>query len=564
MSGPRILCCSVSAAGAELARTLPYEHRSSRIVETVAEMWDEVEGLVLVCATGIAIRAVAPHLQSKRSDPAVVCVDDAGRFAVCLTGGHAAGGNRLAREVAALTGATPVITTATESRGLPALDAIPGLRCEGDVASVTTSWLNGSPPAVGSDPGLEGWPLPAGIPSGGRGPGRVTLTDAARTALPGEVLLKPESLVLGVGSSSGADADSLAGLAFGVLEAAGLDASCVGAVATVDRKLEEPAIVALSQRLGAALVAFTPSELSGVEVPNPSDAVHDAVGTPSVSEAAALLAAGPGARLLVPKTVSAPRDSTVSVARRRAPAGHLAVVGLGPGDPAKRTLEAVAAIRAAEVIVGFSGYVDLIADLIEPRHEVHRSPIGAETERCRRALTRSSSGSRVALVCSGDPGVYAMASLVMELAGEFGHPPVSVVPGVTAALTAAGVLGAPLGHDHAAVSLSDLLTPWDVIERRVKAVADGDFVVSLYNPRSGRRLSQLPRALEILSGARPPGTPAAVVTDAGRPGETVVRTTLGELDPEAVGMLSIVLVGSTTTRWIGGRMVTPRGYGCVD
>ena len=564
MSRPRIVCCSLSAAGEELARRLPYEHRSSGIVETVAELWDEVDGLVLICATGIAIRAIAPHLQSKRSDPAVVCIDDAGRFAVCLTGGHAAGGNRLTRDVAALTGATPVVTTATDNRGLPALDAIPGLRCEGDVAAVTRSWLDGSPPVTGFDPGLEGWPLPAGIQAGGPGPGRVTLSDAARKPLPGEVLLKPTSLVVGVGSSSGAGTDALGGLVAGVLEEAGLDSGCVGAVATVDRKLEEPAIVALSRRMGAPLVAFTAAELSGVDVPNPSAAAADAVGTPSVSEAAALLAAGPGGQLLVAKTISATRDSTVAVARRRSPAGHLAVVGVGPGEPAKRTLESVAAIRAAEVVIGFSGYVDLIADLTEPRQEVHRSPIGAETERCRHALARSSSGARVALICSGDPGVYAMASLVMELSGEFGHPPVSVVPGVTAALTAAGVLGAPLGHDHAAVSLSDLLTPWDVIERRVKAVADGDFVVSLYNPRSGRRRSQLPRALEILAGARPPGTPAAVVTDAGRPGETVVRTTLGELDPESVGMLSIVLVGSTTTRWIGGRMVTPRGYGCPD
>ena len=164
------------------------------------------------------------------------------------------------------------------------------------------------------------------------------------------------------------------------------------------------------------------------------------------------------------------------------------------------------------------------------------------------------------MVCSGDPGVYAMASLVFELAGEFGHPLVTVVPGVTAALSAAAILGAPLGHDHAAVSLSDLLTPWDVIERRLKAVADGDFVVSLYNPRSGRRVTQLPRALEILAGARSPDTPAAIVSEAGRRGQHVIRTTLGGLDPEAVGMLSIVVVGSTLTRWIGDRMVTPRGY----
>jgi cobalt-precorrin 5A hydrolase/precorrin-3B C17-methyltransferase len=225
-------------------------------------------------------------------------------------------------------------------------------------------------------------------------------------------------------------------------------------------------------------------------------------------------------------------DATVAVARRVRPEGQLAVVGLGPGDPALRTPAATAAVRHAGVVIGYGPYVDLAADLLAAGQEVVRSPIGAEAERCTEALRRAAGGERVALVCSGDPGVYAMASLVYELAPHHGEPPVTVVPGVTAALAAAAVLGAPLGHDHAAVSLSDLLTPWPVIERRLRAVADG----------------------------RPRGTPAAVVTDVGRPGQRVIRTTIAELDPEQVDMLSLVVVGSSTTRWQGELMVTPRGY----
>jgi cobalt-precorrin 5A hydrolase/precorrin-3B C17-methyltransferase len=153
-----------------------------------------------------------------------------------------------------------------------------------------------------------------------------------------------------------------------------------------------------------------------------------------------------------------------------------------------------------------------------------------------------------------------MASLVCELAGEYGDPPLSIVPGVTAALSGAAVLGGPLGHDHAAVSLSDLLTPWDVIARRLEATAAADFVVSLYNPRSARRTGQLVEALRIFMLHRPASTPAAVLTDIGRPGESVSRTTLGDVDPSTVGMLSLVVIGASTTRWVGGRMVTPRGY----
>jgi cobalt-precorrin 5A hydrolase/precorrin-3B C17-methyltransferase len=367
-------------------------------------------------------------------------------------------------------------------------------------------------------------------------------------------------LVLGVGSSSGADPEALHRLALETLAGAGLSVDAVGCVATVDRKAGEPAIVELAAALGVGLRVFPAESLAGLAVPNPSPIVDAAVGTPSVAEAAALAAAGAetGATLVVEKHRSS--DATVAVARRARPEGHLAVVGLGPGDPAWRTPAAAAAVRHADVVIGYGPYVDLAGDLLAAHHTVVRSPIGAETERCTEALHRAAAGERVALVCSGDPGVYAMASLVCELAPHHGDPPLAVVPGVTAALAAAAVLGAPLGHDHAAISLSDLLTPWSVIERRLRAVAEGDFTVSLYNPRSKRRTAQLDTALEILAAHRPPGTPAAIVTDVGRRGQRVVRTTIAELDPEQVDMLSLVVVGSGTTRWEGDRMVTPRGY----
>ena len=598
----RVVTFSVTAAGADLARRLPYEHRAGGLIAAVAEEWDRCDGLVVIAATGIAVRAIAPHLADKRRDPAVVCVDDTGRFVVALTGGHAGGANQLARQVAAHLGGdrspagatagpagpVAVVSTATDGAGRPALDDLPGLVATGDVAAVTRRWLDGEPPRIEVDPALADWPLPAALadggptgpdggpagpdggPAGPDGAGRgdrpgggstlVTVTDAARPAAPLEVLLRPASLVLGVGSSRGADRAGLAGAVADSLARAGVDVSAVGAVATVDLKADEEAIVALASDLGVPLETFPAGALAGQAVPNPSAVVADAVGTPSVAEAAALLAAGPGAVLIGEKRVAATGDSTVAVARRRRPSGHLAVVGLGPGHPDRRTPEATAAVRHAEVVIGYAPYVDQAADLLRPSQEVVRSPIGAEAERTRQALERAAAGHRVALVCSGDPGVYAMASLACELAPAAGNPPMTVVPGVTAALAGAAVLGSPLGHDHASISLSDLLTPWEVIVRRIRAVAEGDFVVSLYNPKSMRRVSQLPEAIAILLGHRPPSTPAAVLTDIGRPGQHVIRTTLAGLDPDTVGMLSLVVIGSSQTRWIGDRMVTPRGY----
>ncbi|HEV8626860.1 MAG TPA: precorrin-3B C(17)-methyltransferase [Acidimicrobiia bacterium] len=559
-----ILVWSVTDAGAAVARRLPYEPRHGGLVAGVREHWADVDGFVLVCATGIAVRAIAPLLADKTADPAVVVVDDGGRFAVALTGGHRGGANALAREVAALLGAEPVVTTATDGAGLPALDDLPGFTATGDIAAVTRAWLDGSPPTIAVDPILAGWPLPAAladVAGSDAAESRVLLTDRDVAPAAGEIVLRPRSLVLGVGSSTGADPEAFHRLAIETLAEAGLSGDAVGCVATVDRKAAEPAIVELAAALGVALRTFPAEVLAAVPVPNPSRVVEAAVGTPSVAEAAALAATGGpemGGVLLVEKRRSG--EATVAVARRARPEGHLAVVGLGPGDPALRTPAAAAAVRHADVVIGYGPYVDLAGDLLGARHVIVRSPIGAETERVAEALRRTVAGQRVALVCSGDPGVYAMASLVYELAPTYGEPPVTVVPGVTAALAAAAVLGAPLGHDHAAVSLSDLLTPWAVIERRLRAVAEGDFTVSLYNPRSKRRTTQLDQALEILAAHRPPTTPAAIVSDVGRPAQRVVRTTLADLDPELVDMLSLVVVGSTTTRWQGDRMVTPRGY----
>lgn len=544
----RILTVSLTESGRRTAELLPHEHAHGDLAATVRDRWDDVDGFVLCCATGVAVRVIAPLLGDKASDPAVVCVDEAGRYAIALAGGHAGGANALAREVAALIGAAAVVSTATDAAGIPSLDDLPGFTASGDVARVSRTWLDGEAPTVENP---LGWPLPF---ASGTGPGRVVVTDEVTAPEAGTVVLTPPSLVVGVGASSDAPAEAAVDLLADVLAEVGLSADAIVTVATIDRRAGDPVIRSLERHV----VAYTGDELAGVAVPNPSEVVAAEVGTASVAEAAALLAAGPGAELVVTKRKAA--TATVAIARRLGPPGAVAVVGLGPGDPRHRTPAAAAAVRSADVVIGYSLYVDQCTDLLDARQEVVRSPIGAEADRCAEALARAAGGARVALVCSGDPGVFAMATLVCELAPRHGSPPVDVVPGVTAGSAAAGLLGAPLAHDHAFVSLSDLLTPWDVIERRLRAVAEGDLAVAFYNPRSMRRTWQLDTARDILLQHRPASTPVGIVTDATRPGQQIVRTTLGDLDPEQVGMLSIVLVGSSTTTVIGDRMVTPRGY----
>ena len=237
----------------------------------------------------------------------------------------------------------------------------------------------------------------------------------------------------------------------------------------------------------------------------------------------------------------------------------LYVVGLGPGGSRSMTWEARAALEQAEVLCGYTVYLDLIRGEF-PDKEYFSTPMTQEIERCRAALERARSGRTTALVCSGDAGVYGMAGPVLELAPQFPEVEIQVVPGVTAALAGAAVLGAPLMHDFAVLSLSDLLTPWEVIRRRLELAAQGDFVLCLYNPSSRRRRDHLRMACDIVLAHRGPETVCGWVRNAGRAQEEHQVLTLGELQEAQVDMFTTVFIGSAATRRIGDRMVTPRGY----
>ncbi len=568
-SPERIVSIAVTAAGAELASRLPFPRLPGPAGEAIRNAWDEVDGLVCFLAVGAVVRIVAPLVRPARGEPAVVCVDAAGRFAVPVLNGHGTlGANALARRVAALLRATAVVTSASDAAGRPALDTLADLPARGAVAQVSRALLDGDGVLLENP---FDWPLPAALlgaladgtaPASpedrspvapGSSPLRIVVTDRAEEPPPGTVVLHPPSLVAGIGTASDATEAEVAAALAEALRRRALAPESIGVVATIDRRRDHPAILGL----GLPVRSFPAEELAGVLVPTPSDTVAAAVGTPSVAEAAALLEAGPGASLVLAKQVFS--RTTIALARRSRPKGHLAVVGVGPGGPAHRTPAAETAVRRAEILTGYGPYLDLVTDLVEPRHQLVPSPIGRESERAAAALALARAGRRVALVCSGDAGIYGMASLVLESEAAV-EVEIEVVPGVTAALAAAALLGAPLGHDHALVSLSDLLTPWQTIEARLEAAGAADLVVALYNPRSSGRTWQLPRALGILGRYRPASTPVGVVTDAGRDGQRAYLTTIEDLDVSRVGMTTTVVVGSSQTRVVGTWMVTPRGY----
>lgn len=237
----------------------------------------------------------------------------------------------------------------------------------------------------------------------------------------------------------------------------------------------------------------------------------------------------------------------------------LYVVGIGPGEYEQMTLKAVRVLESSQLIVGYTVYIDLIRPHF-PDKEMMATPMMKEVERCRIALQEANKGRTVSMVCSGDSGVYGMAGLILELAKEYPEVEIEMVPGVTAACGGAAVLGAPICHDFAVISLSDLLTPMETIERRLECAAQADMVICIYNPSSKKRADYLRRACDIVLKYQRPETVCGIVRNIGRDGESSRVVTLGELRDLQVDMFTTVYIGNSSTRAERGKMITPRGY----
>ena len=537
-----------------------------------------------VCASGILIRAVAPLLADKTAEPPVLSVSDDGAVVVPLLGGHR-GANRLARQIAeALGGAAAVTTAGDVSLGL-SLDEPPEGWVLGtpDLAKdAMARLLSGARARIGGEAAAQAEWL-AGLPIAGPDwTGEVVEIDCSVHLPRGGVLtFHPQRFTLGVGCARNCAPEELGALVDAVLGEDRIAPGAIACVGTIALKADEPAILRLAEGLGVPLRLFEAGALEA-ETPRlatPSDIVFAEVGCHGVSEGAALAAAGGEGALHHPKQKTA--NATCAVAAvpgvvtglRGRPRGRLSVVGIGPGQASWRTPEVSKLVQDAEELIGYGLYIDLLGPLAAGKARSD-FPLGGEEARCRYALERAAEGRNVALVCSGDAGIYAMGALVFELMDRGPEAQgvsdaarrVEVVcsPGVSALQGAAARAGAPLGHDFCTISLSDLLTPRADILRRLKAAAEGDFVIAFYNPVSKTRRTLLAEAREILLQHRPADTPVMLATSLGRPEEHVRYRRLDALEVDEVDMLTVVLVGSSNSRLAalgeGPRMFTPRGY----
>ncbi len=584
----------------------------------LATLWNTHQAFVFCLAAGAVVRLIAPLLQHKSSDPAVVVVDEAGHFVISLCSGHQGGADKLTQLIAQLIGATPVLTGASSGLGLLAVDML-GIpfgwqRGEGDWTEVSAAIARREPIQVTQEAGSTLWQshLPQGhsfyfeLTESLTPKARIWISPKKRLATQNsmpQVQWHPRVLWVGIGCERGTSRQLIETAIQHVCRNNQLALCAIAGIATIDLKADEVGLVELCRDRNWPLQTFPSDVLRSVSVPNPSAVVQAEVGTPSVAEAAALCASSKESKnqncncrytrinadefdticvdprpsgvqnpLLVPKQIfrSEGQSGAVTVAIAQAEqeytgrTGKLLLVGTGPGQLDQMTPAAQTAVSCADAVIGYSLYIQLIAPLLQPTQIVEALPITQERQRAQRAIELAQWGLTVAVVSSGDCGIYGMAGLVLEELQDFGWngktPGVQIFPGISALQAAAARVGTPLMHDFCAISLSDLLTPWQVISKRLEAAAMADFVTAVYNPRSQTRIQQLAFAQQIFLKYRDPNTPVAIVRSAYRQDEQITLTTLDKLLDVPIDMLTTVLIGNQSTRTHGEWMITPRGY----
>lgn len=541
-----------------------YRCEDGKLKEWTEQAFSSSQSIIYVGAVGIAVRAIAPFINSKLTDPAVIVVDELGKYIIPVLSGHIGGANQIALNIKSILGASSeaVITTATDVEKKFAIDVWAmehGLKIydKSGIKYIAGKLLRGEEVSMGSD---------------------VVITNRCDE----EATLKLISPVtIGIGCRKGATKEQINSLLDKVLEENGIIKSAISCIASIDIKANEAGIIAVANKLEVPFVTFSAKELEKVPGEySESQFVMDNVGVGSVcarSAMAACLDRYDSAELLMDKV--AMDGVTVAIAQpdmnrmrqklqeklvccKKAEVGWLKVVGMGAGSYDGMTIAAIKAIEQSDCVVGYSKYIELIREIF-PAKETYATGMMQEVDRCRAALDMCCNGKNISVVCSGDASVYGMAGLVLELAGlntEYRDINIQVIPGVTAALSGGAILGAPLGHDFAVISLSDLLTPWEKIEERIEAAAQSDMCIALYNPSSKKRKDYLRKACDIMLQHKSGNTVCGIAINIGREGEECRVLTLSQLVNTEVDMFSTVFIGNSNTKNYGGHMVTPRGY----
>ncbi|MEG4584538.1 precorrin-3B C(17)-methyltransferase [Microcoleus sp. MOSTC5] len=538
-------------------RTSDTDISFSNFGETLRELFATETPIIAICAAGIIIRTLAPLLSDKRAEPPVLAVAEDGSAVVPLLGGlH--GVNDLAREIAAALGVQPAITTTGDIRFRTALLSPPqgySLANPEDAKTFISNLLAGAKVRL---EGAASWLSESNLPIAPDAKLTIRVTEKAIAPTPDCLVYHPQIVAVALTKLSNIEPEIAVSFVQQVLEKAGLAPASVAGFFALKEEMGNPALEAVSQYFKVPVRFFNLSEL--VELDSIESIENKAAQI-------ALTAAGANSHLI---EYDRPNAANCAIALAAEPfdaraigvsRGKLAIVGTGPGGAPWMSPEVKEILREATDWVGYKFYLDLAGTLREGQQR-HDSDNREEIDRARFALDLAASGKSVAVVSSGDPGIFAMAAAVFE-AIDFDAKPewqsidIRVAPGISAMQATAAAIGAPLGHDFCVISLSDILKPWQVIEQRISAAAIADFAIAFYNPISKQRIWQLSRAIEILLQSRDAKTPVVLGRNLGRPGQSVRVCTLGEFQPQDADMRTLVIVGSSQTR------IIPRKYGDV-
>ncbi len=531
--------------------------------------------IIAICSIPIIIRSLNAEQPEKHDGSPIIVLSPDGKYVIPLLDTHA-GANKLAIKLSEILKAVPIITTQSDAiLGIAPDDPPNGFVLNPDcnykafisellesrkVKSMPKcSWLKNSKIKISKSSNLE---IKFSISSSFKPNQRL-------------LIYHPQKLIIGVGTISGASFEKLKELVMETLGKKDLSIHSVKAIASIDLKRNEYAINKLGEYLNKPVIHFKASELDSIKdrLSSASEYVFRTVGSHSVAEAAALLAAGKSSKLIIEKNKSS--EATCAIAYSRyvlkelpcSKVGKLSIIGLGPGSDYWRTVEVNNILNESTHFVGFAGYLDQIK---ERRYKkFYPYPIGEEEQRALKAISLARDGNKVALVCSGDPGIFAMGSIVYEILDNeddgLSDIDIKITPGISAFQAASSRVGAPFGNDFCIISLSNLLTPESVIKERLDAALKGDFVLGIYNPTSLKRQDFFKIILDRIRSIRLNDTLVVVAKNVGRKNESIECLRLDEVQPNCIDMFTLLIIGSTQTKSYTKQketiqVYTPRGY----
>ena len=552
-------------------------------IDFLKDHWQNNNKLIFVGSIGAVVRLVSPFVSSKENDPAILVMDSKAKNVITLLGGHKKGGDKFASELAAALEAEVICTSDSFTERRIPLDCFGegwGWKRGGkdvDWRKLMISQSKEQKNIVFQSKGSKLWQKLKGCSNFSFLEKNDPISFENINLYIGQenpniCSWHPPSIIVGIGCERNTDEKLIQRAINESFAQNGLSLHSISGLATIDKKNDEIGLLNLSKKHEWPIYFFSAIELSKVNVPTPSDAVLNEMGTASVAEAAAILLGAQSGRLIQEKKIyysnedecGAVTIALVEVSIPFAPhKGELHLIGSGPGNLEMLTSDSRRALTRCSAWIGYTPYLNYLDSIRRPDQVRIDSELTFEKDRCQYALDLAKEGVRVALISSGDSGIYGMAGLALELwlnESVQSRPSFQVHPGISSFQMAAAKLGAPFMHDFCSISLSDLLTPWNQIEKRIKSAAIGDFVIAIFNPKSIKRDWQLKKTVDLLLEFRKPGTPVAIARELGRPDESIEIHTLETLPFNKVDMLTILVIGNSQSVIKNNRFLTPRGY----